>query len=205
MKEAGMQDVKEKPAELDLETLLVVNDGDTLEDLRLRVATALGVDEMPLAAVRRMMVDEEFFHHLIATRSAPAMLRHLLHSPANRAWERPDPEPETPATADGPGAGRLMAKAATAFLGWAKGGFTRVEKTVYERRLAACNGCDRLAKAPDELLYRIMSGLASDNRSCSACGCVVATKAWLPRENCPLPDPATSGLSRWGEPIGRRR
>lgn len=203
MMQTNLIDVRAPASPQALESLLVVNDGDTLDDVRVRVETALGLAEpMPTAALQRMLVDEEYFHSLLVARSAPAMLAHLLAKarPAGAEHEA------APTVSDGGHtAPQLVAKAASAFWQWSSGGFSRVEDELYEQRIAACLGCDQLSAAPDTMLHKVAGLLATDKRSCRACGCFVSAKARLPRENCPLGDSARPDLSRWGEPLRRRR
>ncbi|GLH87101.1 hypothetical protein SSBR45R_45610 [Bradyrhizobium sp. SSBR45R] len=182
-----------------------MREGDSVADIRLRVERALGLARpLPMAALQRMMDDEEYFHHLIAARTAPAMLSHLI------AFAEGDAKPSTSTPIrtgdDEPhSAGALVAKAAKAFASWSKGGFTQVDEAVRERRLTACLSCEKLSASPKGLLYKVAGLIAADNRTCSACGCMVTAKARLPYENCPLPAEPGSDISRWGEPLRRKK
>ena len=187
-----------------LESLLVINEDDNLSSVKLRVEKALGLsDAMPDAALHRMLVDDEYFHNLIAARSAPEMLAHLLHSPGNKAYDLPTEALSGSRVSQEPkyNGAKLVAKAATAFFEWSKGGFAKVEEADYERRITACLNCDKLAAPPSTLLYKVVGALADDKRTCRVCGCIVTTKAKLPHENCPLPAIKGDKLSRWGEPL----
>jgi hypothetical protein len=192
------------PAELD--ALLRVRDGDTVADISARVERALGLDRaIPMPALHRMMSDEEYFHDLIATRSAPAMLWHLLETANEEAAIAAegtsgvghDGEATAPSTPE------LLAMAAHAFAAWSKGGFTQVEEAQRERRIVACLSCDKLSAPPQGFLYKIAGLVAADNRTCKACGCYVSAKSRLPQENCPVPMAEGSDISRWGEPLRR--
>jgi hypothetical protein len=204
--DANQQTATTHLAPAELEALLQVGESDGIADVRRRVEQALGLDRpMPMAALQRMMEDEEYFHHLIATRTAPAMLWHLIESAgAGAAQETRAVSSNANGDAAPHSSVALLAKATQAFASWSKGGFTQVEEAVRERRLNVCLSCDQLSEPPKGLLYKVAGLVAADKRTCRACGCLVTAKARLPRENCPLPAAEGSDLSRWGEPLRKR-
>jgi hypothetical protein len=63
---------------------------------------------------------------------------------------------------------------------WAKDGFEKVPKQVFDKRHEICKGCE----------YWDSNGFGGLGK-CKACGCSVA-KLYLPHSTCPLPEP------KWG-------
>jgi hypothetical protein len=200
-------------------------DGAAVSDeVRARFGAFLGLEAaVPSAIVRRAQKDRQFVFHLVNCRNRPHLLKWLLADPRNAAYEASDDPTiretngaganghgEQPAAAaDVPDASveqssaALAAKAMAAMTRWASTGFAAIKPEVFERRWRACQSCDRLRDPPDRAIYRLKFSSASDPRVCQACGCAAQRKARMPTQSCPLPDPANSHLTRWGEPIVR--
>ncbi len=64
--------------------------------------------------------------------------------------------------------------AARSALAYSRSGGKTVSQQVRDERQATCNGCVH----HDDALNR-----------CTACGCFLALKTWLPAEKCPLDPP----------------
>lgn len=129
--------------------------------------------------------DPIYARNLLTCRNTPAFRDRLLARPPRR-W-----------TADLPGDAALLRSAAKSFWTWAKSGMQTVSDEIYRSRLAACESCPHLGKAPgDRALYK----LAGTGPICTLCGCKVASKARLATDGCPGRDPSDPTLTRWGEP-----
>jgi hypothetical protein len=109
------------------------------------------------------------------------------------------PVAAAPAAPEAPGqsTAELVAKASKSFWEWTKSGFRVIDEATYATRIAACQACPNLIDHPDKPVYALVA--KRDDKICAACGCVVAKKAKLPHEACPVADPARPGLNRWGE------
>jgi hypothetical protein len=163
----------------------------SLDEAGERLTTLLGIEQpLPLSVVNRALKDARFARYLVASRSSPHLLEMLLADPKNAEFE-PQPEPAT---------GALIGRAVAAFGRWARAGFTKVSDEDFERRFSACVACPHLTSSSDRLVYKLMPG-RTDERICTACGCVASRKAMLPSENCPVEDVSRPGFSRWGEEL----
>jgi len=188
-----------------------VDGSESWDELRLRFAKELGLDEpVPSATLRRALNDEDFAHRLLVSRNAPGFLRPLIDDPDNLKYADPSeslraevyasrPEPARRSNAE------LAKNAAAALLRWGKSGFTQVSPEVYATRTAACNACPHLTEAPNQLAYKVKLAREEDMRVCNLCGCVAARKARLPDERCPGAHPSEAGMNRWGEPLNAQR
>lgn len=184
---------------------------ESWDELRLRFAKELGLDDaIPSATLRRALHDEDFAHRLLVSRNAPGFLRPLIDDPDNQKYADPveslpaqvqtsQPEPARRSNAE------LAKNAAAALLRWGKSGFTQVSPDVYARRTAACSACPHLLEAPNQLAYKVKLAREEDMRVCNLCGCVAARKARLPEERCPGAHPTEAGMNRWGEPLNAQR
>jgi hypothetical protein len=172
---------------------LDVTPSDTWDDLRARLGRVLGLGgPIPSAALQRAIDDPEFAHHLLTSRNTPGFLDVLIGSVAKNEIAAPAPHISD---------AQLVLRATKAFLSWGKSGFTRVDQATYDRRMAACAGCDQLnTVAPERALYKLAGATGANGRSCKACGCVVSRKAAIPGEACPLASLTNPALNRWGEP-----
>lgn len=92
---------------------------------------------------------------------------------------------------------RLVATGLTAFRKWALAGFSLVDASRREKRLAACKSCPSYANAPATALYKAISA----GSICAVCGCSVDKKVRLSTENCPSPHPGNPLVSRWDEAL----
>lgn len=177
-------------------------------------------EPVPDAVLRRALAEQRFYYYLISFRGRPDMLKRFFRAPATLAYQdaggvaqarqQTSRSPaaaaarRSDATAVAPQrAGELIGSASAALARWTRSGFARPTQEVYERRLAACLGCDQLSLPPPSLLSRIAGPGPADRaagRVCGACGCPVTRKAGFASESCPLPDLADPVRTRWGEP-----
>jgi hypothetical protein len=183
-----------------IKELLTVKETDSLDDLRTRLATAIGWTEpVPVAAFVRAVSDPMYAAALITSRNTPGFLEPLLNDPRNLRY--------LPAVKEISNA-RLAANAAKAMLQWGKSGFSVADAETIERRENACLSCEHLTE-PKKLLQKLMPAGASrdevgrrvGNRVCDMCGCQVSKKMRLPTEACPSAHQTLVGLSRWREPL----
>jgi hypothetical protein len=185
--------------ELNREIAVLLSDGDRSEaEMCAILADELGIDApVPLAVMRRALVDKLFAFRLMNCQGDPVLLGVVFADPANQRFAD-DTEPAgTPAV---PSSFRLALRAGKAIARWGASGFGRVEPEVFEARFAACQRCEFLVEPPERVVYKVALRRDSDPRVCSACGCVASRKASLPTENCPVADERDPSLSRWGEP-----
>jgi len=138
--------------------------------------------------------DEDYARNLLLSRRNEQMMTHLLRQPLPATISETSPVKFNNF--------QLIGKAAKALMDWGKTGFSTVDDNTYEKRMAACERCDQLEKAPDKLVYKISLKKAEDKRTCKSCGCVVSRKARLVSDTCPLSDPGNQLLNRWGEVRG---
>jgi hypothetical protein len=177
-----------------------VADPGTWSDQRADLGRLLGLGgPVPDAVLRRAVAEQRFAYYLLSFRGRPDMLDRFFADPATLAYGVAGSARSVARQRNG----ELVRSAATALARWAKSGFIRASPEVYERRLAACLGCDQLSLPAQSLLSRIAAPGPADRaagRACGACGCPVTRKASLASESCPLPDPGDPAHSRWGEP-----
>lgn len=199
-----------------LDELLEARETESMEELCARLGTFLGY-EQPVApsVIRRFSADPEFAQNLITCRQTPAFLQVLLNSPETRKYEQPEDKPPVqtqmaensadPAPVRQRTSLELAAKAAKAFMKWGQAGFSQVDAATYQRRLDACRACPHFVEAGQQIVYRLATTEKDDRRKiCNVCGCVVASKARLPGEACPMPHSEDPALNRWHEPIRSR-
>jgi hypothetical protein len=179
-----------------------IRNAASLEEAAARLGALLGLDHpVPLPAARRALADAPFARALLTSRKLAAIRDQMLAAPETvRIAPSSEPRARAPFSAPSPSA-RILAKAAGTVLKWGMAGLSHAEPWVIERRLAACNGCEFQADAPDTLLYRgVQVVVGKDARICTRCRCLTNTKAALATEHCPERDPANPELSRWGAP-----
>jgi hypothetical protein len=168
-----------------------VLDAGSVEDAAARLGEHLGLDgAAPLAATRRALDDPLYARALWSSRKLPELRSQLVAAAVAEA-ERARP----------PSSGVLAAKAAGSVLKWGMEGLRHAEPWRIQRRLAACARCEFRAPAPNTLIYRGAKVVAGkDAKICTACHCLINTKAALATERCPERDPSDPSVSRWGEP-----
>jgi hypothetical protein len=200
--------------------LLDVKEGESVDELRARLARVLGRDEpVPLNAFLRAVDDPSYFSFLLTSRNAPGFLEPLLHDPANEKYG-PAEEPVAPAVVHAAQAAptesvhhsnaALVGRAAKAFIRWGQAGFSVADQQTIERREQACLTCPNLTEPRNRLQKLMSAGSSADklgsrtgNKVCSLCGCQVSKKMRLPTESCPAAHPTAPGLTRWGEPAAQ--
>jgi hypothetical protein len=187
-----------------IEQLIDIRETDSLDDLRTRLAKAIGwPDPVPVAAFRRAVDDPAFAAALITSRNTPGFLAPLLNDPGNAAF--------APKVEDEVSNARLAAQAVTALVRWGKAGFTVVDDATLARREAACIACPNLGE-PTAALQKLLParpirdavGQRTGSKICTSCGCQVAKKIRLPTESCPSVHPSRPDMTRWLEPVARR-
>lgn len=165
--------------------------GEMLEQFQVFLGSEKPV---PPAVLRRALADDMFAHYLIVCRNHQPHLTSLFNDPRNRTYERPDDIEEKSSIL-------LAAKAAKAFMKWGKAGFSQVDEETFEQRFSACESCEYLVQPPKKLIYKLVASKRSDQRVCSACGCVASRKARLSTESCPVAGRDNPSLNRWGQPM----
>jgi hypothetical protein len=202
---AGLSGSPFQMKEMDMiKELLDIKENDSLDELRARLADAIGWREpVPAAALLRAVSEPAYAAALITSRNMPGFLEPLLNDPRNARYAPP------PATATGAKLSNveLLSRAAGAMLRWGKAGFTVAGSDVIARRETACLSCDHL-RDPDRLLQQLLPsapitdeiGRRTGNKVCDLCGCSIAKKIRLPAEACPGAHPTMAGMSRWLEP-----
>jgi hypothetical protein len=182
-----------------IDDLLDIKEGETVDELRARLARALGREEpVPLEAFLRAMDDPSYFSYLLTSRNAPGFLEPLLHDPANARF--------APAEQKHNSNRALAGRATKALVQWGKAGFSIVDDETLARREAACLSCPNLTD-PSAALQKLLPakhaadtlGRRTGNKVCAECGCQVAKKMRIPTEQCPAEDPERQGHTRWGE------
>jgi hypothetical protein len=175
---------------------IAIDESETVESLQQKIGAVLGLGRpVSEGVVRAVLADHRYGYHLIQCKETPVFLNHLLEHPPTT------PAGEMPCVAEVSN-GRLLAKAANAFLRWGLTGFQRVDDATFERRMAACRACPHLVLPPRRVLYALATiGTEDENRVCELCGCVAARKARLPTETCPASSIQSPLVNRWGEPI----
>lgn len=167
-----------------------------IKEARLAFGHLLGLDSPVSEDVLVTAIeDEDYARNLLLSRRDPQLLSMLLQQ-----HEAAVPDDQTAQhTGHHYSSLELIGKATKALIGWGMTGFATVEDAVYHKRLSACEGCDQLEQPADKLIYKISLKKGEDKRTCKECGCVVARKARLINDTCPMPDAANPGLNRWGE------
>ncbi|KVK96222.1 hypothetical protein [Burkholderia ubonensis] len=182
--------------------LIDIKDTDTLDDLRNRLANAIGWPEpVPVGAFHRAVSDPSYAAALITSRNMTGFLEPLLHDPRNAAYDTTSKVANFTNT-------QLVARAAEAMVRWGKAGFSVADDETINRREAACVACPHLGE-PNKTLQKLLparpirdeTGHRTGNKVCTLCGCQVSKKVRLPTENCPGAHPTRPGLSRWLEPL----
>jgi hypothetical protein len=201
-----------------IKELLDVQDSESVDELRVRLARVLGRDEpVPLNAFLRAVDDPTYFSFLLTSRNTPGFLEPLLADPANAKYD-PAEAPVVPAAAQPVQAEAarhsnavLVGRAAKAFIRWGKAGFSVADQETIERRENACLACPFL-KEPSSAVQKLLPAAAvsdkigerTGNSVCDLCGCQVSKKIRLPTETCPGTSLTQPGMSRWGEPAEER-
>jgi hypothetical protein len=187
-----------------IDELLDIKEGESVDELRGRLARVLGREEpVPLGAFLRATEDPSYCSYLLTSRGAPGFLEPLLNDPANARYVPAEAAPAAHSNA------ALAGRAAKALVNWGRAGFSVADEATIERREAACLACPHLSE-PATKLQKVLPAKAVADRAgrrtgakvCNQCGCQVAKKIRVPTEQCPADDPARAGVSRWGE---RRR
>ncbi len=184
----------------------VLQDTD-FEQARQRLAELINLDAAaPAAVTRRALLDKRFATYLMLTRDSPQLQQVLLNDPRTREYDQDADTAPAESSTDAPQQLRtnseLLAQASRSMLHWGKAGFKRIDDTQRARRWAVCQSCSQLTDPPETMLYqglRLLTG--GDTKICAACGCAANKKVGIPTENCPLPHPEDSSISKWGEPL----
>lgn len=159
------------------------------------MAAILGIDRpVPEAVLRAAIADETYAHNLLVSRGHPDFLEHLLANP-----------PPVASIEQGAAAiatVQLVRSAAESLARWARTGFSTVDSSTYQQRLAGCADCPHLQVPPEtrSILYRLAGTAAQERAVCGKCGCVVTVKARRVSDTCPVAHPSREGLNRWLEP-----
>jgi hypothetical protein len=164
-----------------------------VDEERAKLGAILGLDgPVPADVLAAAVRDPGYAQNLLVARGEPRFLARLLANPPA------PPRPEAP-----PSLTELATSAATSLSRWARAGFSTVDASRYDARMAACAACPHLQAPPESrrALYDLAGAKAGDRSVCGRCGCVVATKARRPHDACPDPDPQHPGRNRWGEPL----
>lgn len=165
-----------------------------LDDQRAQLGRILGLDSaVPDQVFEAAVENSTYATNLLVCRRQPELLDLLLSKPPKRRANAEIPTAE------------LVRKGVEALWKWGRAGFSVVDETVLQRRLAACEACPHLSAPPDgqRLLYALAGAMGEHKPVCQLCGCIVTRKARLGSEACPDPHPATPEMSRWGEPFGQ--
>lgn len=178
----------------------VVIEGETLADKCRTFAYMLGLEEPVSERVLVAAIEGPVYARtLLNSINKPERLADLLNHPPRLQSK----EPESTYTAT-----KLLTKASSALMKWALSGFPTVSKAVLKTREDACLACPNLT-APSHALQQLSAsssagtapGKRTGNKTCAACGCVVANKIRLATEACPVEDAARPGMNRWGEAV----
>ena len=168
---------------------------DTMTQQRAEMAAILGLDQPVSEQVLKAAVNDEMYaHNLLVCRGEPGFMQHLLENP---------PVPAADSAAPAIGTTTLLRRAAESLTRWAKTGFSTVSEDIYQKRLAACDGCPHLTAPPagyQQTLYAL-AGAPQTRSVCGQCGCIVAVKARRSSDTCPDAHPIAAGLNRWDEPF----
>lgn len=173
---------------------ITLDETETIESLQHKIGSMLDLHE-PVSekVVRAILGNNRYAYHLVQCKDTPIFLNYLLEHPTII------PEEALPSK-NKISNGRLLAKAAKAFLRWGLSGFKRVDDTTFERRMTACFRCPYLIAPPNGAMYKLATvGMGEENRICQLCGCIAARKARLPTETCPDFTLEKPLVNRWGE------
>lgn len=158
------------------------------DSMRLEFGAYLGLpDPVPSAVLKKAINDEKYACYIASARNNPEFLQMLFNVP---------PEVKEDHTSL-----QLLGKAARSLINWGASGFGFAGETLYTTRLNACSSCEYLRAAPDKAIYNFKMSNDTDDRICSACGCVASRKARLASESCPVQSIKDPSLNRWGEAI----
>lgn len=172
-----------------------------IEEAQRRLGALLGRDEPVSADVLRAAVEDPLYAmHLMASRSSPELLAILLQRPPRR--EEDPLKQALPEKSADPSKAALLSRFARSMLEWSKTGFELATPEEHDQRLAACGACPHVRAPTGSLFQRIAATTGLDGHTCSLCGCAVAAKSRIARENCPGADPSRPGFNRWGQAIG---
>jgi hypothetical protein len=187
-----------------IQELIETKETDSFDDLCLRLGDFLGIGKaVPLKVLLRAINDPAYANDLIVSRNMPGFLQPLFDDPQTAFYATHDVQGREQEKSNS----ELLSKAARAFIGWGKTGFSVVDQTTLERRENACLACPNLT-APEKALQKLAAsrldagkiGRRTGNKVCTLCGCNVSKKIRLPGEACPDNHPAEAGKNRWGEP-----
>jgi hypothetical protein len=186
-----------------IQELLETKETDSFDDLCLRLGNFLGIGKpVPAKVLLRAVNDPPFASDLIISRNMPGFLQPLFDDPKTALYE----ESLLPVKKKTKTNSELLSKAAKAFIGWGKTGFSVVDESTLERRENACLSCPNLTD-PEKTLQKLAAsklesgkiGRRTGAKVCTLCGCNISKKIRLPGEACPDNHPALAGMNRWGE------
>lgn len=156
------------------------------DEIRGAFGNYLGLPEaVPSAVLKKAIEDEKYASYIISVRNNPEYLKMLFDVEPNVKEDYSNLQ--------------LIGKAAKSLLRWGASGFGFVSDTVYAARLNVCRSCEYLREAPEKAVYNFKMSNDTDDRTCSACGCVASRKARLASESCPVKSKNDHSLNRWGE------
>lgn len=156
------------------------------DDMRQEFGAYLGLpDPVPSAVLRKAINDEKYACYVASARNNPGYLQMLFNVEPEIQEDRSNLQ--------------LLGKAAKSLLKWGASGFGYADEALYATRISACSSCEYLRDAPAKAVYNLKMSSDTDNRICSACGCVASRKARLATESCPVKSMKDATLNRWGE------
>lgn len=165
------------------------------------LAASIGVTvTVPAEALAAALADESYYNLLFLHRESPEELEWLLANPPREGAPVPGVPPRSSSA--------MIRSAVGAYWRWGRAGFPQVALEVIERRENACLACPNFAE-PTHALQKVATlgwsaeliGRRTVGRVCSLCSCGIARKIRLPSAACPAADPASPGLTRWGDPV----
>lgn len=161
----------------------------------MRFGEILGLSKpVPDSVLYAALDDDDYARNLLLSRRSSELMNMLMAQQANYI-----PKAQQKAKQSGYSNLELIEKLGKSMWKWGLVGFSTVTEDIYDKRLAACRSCDQLEEAPDQLVYNFSLKKNEDKRTCKSCGCVVARKARLTTDTCPLEDTGNPGFNRWGE------
>ncbi|WP_160710826.1 hypothetical protein [Chitinophaga solisilvae] len=168
----------------------IINKEMNWDDMRLEFGKLLGMTgPVPSAVLKKAIDSEKYASYLISASNNPKYLELMFNMPADVQEDKSNLQ--------------VLAKAASSLLKWGKSGFGFAPEEVFEKRFSACVSCEYLREAPDKVVYKLAMSKQTDDRICSACGCVASRKARLRSESCPVRNEKDPSLNRWGEAIAK--